>query len=134
MSVRDAAQRAIQEPLKKPGIEKFCILEDGRSIVSVSSEDAVFFAKPDVQDKVIIENRHTSAFSIVSLAFKEGNKWRLNDGNTQISAIINDEDFIRKVDKNEVSFSKGGILVCEVHVVQKETKDGLRTEYFVSEL
>ena len=80
---------------------------------------------------MVLESTHRAAFSIISLAFKEDNKWRLNDGNNQISATINDEDFIRRVDRDQVSFSKGDILVCDVHVTQKEIKGTLKTEYVV---
>jgi len=96
-----------------------------------TKEEANFFASPEVQESVVLESTHRAAFSIISLAFKEDNKWRLNDGNNQISATINDEDFIRRVDRDQVSFSKGDILVCDVHVTQKEIKGTLKTEYVV---
>ena len=84
-----------------------------------------------IADVTLIDDTRRSAFSIISLAFKEDNKWRLNDGTNAISAGIEDEDFLARVDANMVSFSKGDILVCDVRVVQKQTDAGLKTEYTV---
>ena len=36
------------------------------------------------------------------------------DGNTQISALIEDPDFQQRVDQNLIAFAKGDILVCDV--------------------
>jgi hypothetical protein len=66
------------------------------------------------------------------LAFKEENKWRLHDGNSGISARIEDETFLCLVDSNALSFAKGDILICNVRVTQTQTREGLKTEYTVA--
>jgi hypothetical protein len=71
------------------------------------------------------------ALSIRSLAFQEGNKWRLYDGQNTITAAIDDRDFVEKVDSNLVRFAKGDILVCDVKTVQEQTSEGLKTEHTV---
>ena len=129
--VRAAAQKVIEEPLKKDGIDSFEIRESGSTVVRVEKSEAVYFAKPQIPDETLVNELRRSAFSIISLAFKEDNKWRLNDGTNAISADIDDKDFLLKVDTNQVSFSKGDILICDVRVVQKQTDLGLRTEYTV---
>ena len=131
LAVRDAAYRAVAEPLGKEGIDVFKVVEGETVLVKVTEAEAEAFARPVVPDETIIESRHRSAFTIVSLAFKEDNKWRLYDGNTQISASIADEEFLERVDSNQISFSKGDILVCDVLVTQKRTREGLRTDYVV---
>jgi hypothetical protein len=131
VATRNALQKLVEEPLSKPGITSFTVKKDMRVVASVSQEEAVFFAKPRLLDEVLVEQVRRSAFSIISLAFKEENKWRLYDGNTQISAAIEDEDFLQRVDSNQLSFSKGDILICDVRVVQKRTTDGLKTDYVV---
>lgn len=131
IGVRDALQKLVEEPLSKEGIEEFRVT-DGRKIITLVSEnEAKYFVKPEIQDEIILDDYRRSAFSIISLAFKEDNKWRLFDGNTHISASIADEDFLRKVDLNQIAFAKGDILVCEVRVTQKRTREGLKTEYVV---
>ena len=71
------------------------------------------------------------ALSIVSVVFKEDNKWRLSDGNNVFSVTISDVQFLEQIDEGAVSFSKKDILVCEMRTVQWETNSGLLTEYEV---
>lgn len=129
--VRDALQKIIVDPLKQEGIEVFEVRERGQTVVSVNRAEAVWFSKPELPDEVLIDVRRRGAFTILSLAFKEDNKWRLYDGANTISATIADEDFIRRVDASEASFSKGDVLICDVHLVQKRTDSGLKSEYTV---
>ena len=131
VAVRAATEKVIEEPLKKEGIDSFEIREQSEVLVKVTKEEAEYFAKPHLPDATLIDDTRRSAFSIISLAFKEDNKWRLNDGTNAISATIEDADFLAKVDANQISFSKGDILICDVRVVQKQTDTGLKTEYTV---
>lgn len=131
IAVRDAMQKVVQEPLFKSGIDTFSVKKEGVLIQSVPKTEAEYFSKPSLPDETLVDAIRRSAFSIVSLTFKEDNKWRLFDGNTQISATIADEDFIRRVDNNQVSFSKGDILLCDVRITQRRTSDGLKSDYVV---
>ncbi|WP_428491786.1 hypothetical protein [Rhodopila sp.] len=131
IAVRTAAQKVIEEPLRKEGINSFEVREKTREIVRVTESEASYFAKPHIPDATLVDDTRVTAFSIISLAFKEDNKWRLNDGTNAISAAIEDAGFLSKVDTNQISFSKGDILLCKVRVVQKQTDGGLKTEYTV---
>jgi hypothetical protein len=77
---------------------------------------------------VVVDDTRRIALSIRSLAFQEGNKWRLFDGQNTITATIEDRDFIDRVDANLVRFAKGDILICEVRTIQSQSRDGLKTE------
>lgn len=134
IAVRSALQRVIDEPLKRDGIDVFEIRENKHPIITVVQSEAIYFAKPELADEVLIRETRRSAFSIISLAFKEDNKWRLFDGNTQISALIEDQFFLQRVDANQIAFAKGDILLCDVRVTQKRTSEGLRTEYVVEQV
>ncbi|HAH11007.1 MAG TPA: hypothetical protein DCL54_14975 [Alphaproteobacteria bacterium] len=131
IEVRAAAEKVVLVPLRNPSIETFEVREQGRKVVTVTRTEAELFVSPEMAEITLTEGKSLKAFSIVSLAFKEDNKWRLHDGNTQISALIADENFLRRVDASEVSFSKGDILICEVKITQRQAKDGLKTEYVV---
>ncbi|PZU78171.1 MAG: hypothetical protein DI546_04210 [Rhizobium sp.] len=131
LAVRKALEGVIYEPLKKEGINEFKVLEAKRVVEVVDKTEAVYFVAPEPDGKVLLEDVRKAAFSIVSLAFKEDNKWRLHDGNSQISAIIEDKDFLYKVDHQQISFTKGDVLVCQVRVTQTQTSGGLKTEYAV---
>lgn len=131
IAVRNALERVVERPLEAPGVDTVAFFEDGWETDRVTEKEAALFRTPTIEDQVLVDETRRTAFSIVSLAFKEDNKWRLHDGQNQISATIADEDFLAKVDRNMVSFSKGDVLVCEVRVVQKQTGRGLTTEHIV---
>ena len=103
VNVRDALGHFIKEPLDKDGIDTVEIRQEGASVESISVEESDYFGRPDVPDEVLVQSTSTTAYSIISLAFREENKWRLHDGNAVISVQIADEDFLRKVDASVVS-------------------------------
>lgn len=131
VAVRKAYEDLVAVPLQKEGIDRFKVLDKRTEIAAVSKESSVYFVAPELPAEVVLEDIRKAAFSIVSLAFKENNKWRLHDGNNQISATIEDADFLQRVDSNLIRFAKGDILVCEVKVRQTQTEQGLKTEYTV---
>jgi hypothetical protein len=80
---------------------------------------------------VVVDETRRVALSIRSLAFQEGNKWRLFDGQNTITATIEDKAFVERVDANLERFAKGDVLVCEVRTIQTQGVDGLKTEHAV---
>jgi hypothetical protein len=69
--------------------------------------------------------------AIASVAFTEGNKWRLSDGSSTFHATIADEGFLARVDRGEERFGKGDILRVELHMTQSRGDVGLTTTYVV---
>lgn len=131
IAVRSAVQQVVEEPLRSDGIDKFEIKEGMTPLITITKDEAHYFKAPELPDETLTEHSRRSAFSIISLAFKDDNKWRLFDGNTQISAPIEDAAFLARVDANQVSFSKGDILLCDVKITQRRTTTGLKTDYVV---
>ena len=97
----------------------------------LTRDDRSSFSIPSPRDQTVVDETRTLALSIRSLAFQEGNKWRLFDGQNVITATIEDEDFIFKVDRSAIRFAKGDILICDVRTIQHQTSEGLRTEHHV---
>lgn len=129
--VRQAFDRVLA-PLDRDGIDTFAAGDDTSFALIIREGERRFFCAPTGPDEPLLEDTRTIAFSIVSLAFKEDNKWRLSDGNATISARISDARFHSSVDANEASFSKGDILICEVKVTQWHTPNGAKTDYEVT--
>lgn len=129
-SVRLALERVVAEPLAREGIDKvsFGALE---KLEQIEKADGFAFLMPPNREGGAYEYRYRAPLSIVSLSFKEGNKWRLHDGKAVLSATVTDDDFSRRVDRSEEAFSKGDILICDIRVVTREDFNGLRSEYFV---
>lgn len=134
IAIRTSVERLVERPLQQSGITNFKVLDGTSEIVSVTKEESHYFKSPEFVEKTLIKDRRKAAFSIISLAFKDDNKWRLNDGSNQISALIEDQDFLSRVDRNIERFSKGDVLVCEVRFEQKQTAKGLVTEHIVEKV
>ena len=125
--------RDIIKPVSQPGVDSFAIGEGGNVVEEISKEDLKSFEPPEINALILDEVRQY-AFSIVSLTFKEGNRWRLTDGQNTFSVQVNDEAFLRKVDANQVSFSKGDVLLCRLRIQQWQVEDGVRSEYQLVEV
>jgi hypothetical protein len=105
----------------------------------------IVYSGPDVEDGIIdvfdipideaedniIENE---IIAISSLTFKEGNKWVLHDGNTQINATIKDKIFLQKIENSEIAFAKYDKLKCRVLLRQNINDKLVKNEYIVQEV
>ena len=130
VSVRNATAKVLQ-PLERDGIDTFAAGSDTEIVETITASEFSWFVAPLPAEVMLLDDVRKMAFSIVSLAFKEDNKWRLYDGAATIHATIADVDFLSRVDRNLVSFAKGDVLVCDVRVRQWQTQSGARTEYEV---
>ncbi len=130
VAVRQATEEILR-PLEKEGIEYFKIKEKNKIVEIIAKEELNSFITPELPDEKIVVSETEAAYSIVSLAFKEDNKWRLHDGNSTISVTISDSEFKEKVDHNVISFAKNDILRCKIKVTQWKTSAGLKTDYEV---
>lgn len=130
LSVRTAIEKTLQ-PLNNDGIDSFSIRDGTQEIENITKMDSVYFIAPGIEDELIMQTEHEDAYSIISLAFKDDNKWRLFDGNATINAVIKDEDFLNKINDNKISFTKGDILLCKIKVSKWKTNIGLKSNYEV---
>jgi hypothetical protein len=124
--------KEVVKPLAKGDIENFKIISyDNKALVQVSKEQSAYF---DIDGKQMEEKLNDSTFekiySLVSISFKEDNKWRLNDGANTIYATMLDHDFLAQIDKGTISFAKPDLIKAEMRVVQTRSIDNiLKTEY-----
>jgi len=91
-------------------------------------------------DEVIIEasrsvssvNLSRVVLQIESLTFKEGNKWRVNDGRGSFYAAMEDAAFMAKIESGE-RFGKGDVLVADMRQEQQvEEGDTLKTIHTIT--
>ncbi len=122
--------RDMVKPVREPGIDRLMLREAGETVQEVNKDDVEAFEIPEYQD-LILDDTRRYAFSIISLAFKEDNKWRLTDGENTFSVSMEDEEFQRRVDNNEIAFAKGDVLVCDLRTIQWQVEDGVKSEYEV---
>jgi hypothetical protein len=138
IGVRTALKRVL-EPLHRDGIDKFEVrdvtTEGSIPIETITTAEAEFFEIPQVATDIadaLPERAWTQAFSLVTVTFKEDNKWRLSDGTSTIGATMCDDSFLARMENRTESFVKGDVLVCEMKAVQSHRSDGLHTEYQIT--
>jgi hypothetical protein len=131
--VREEIARVLA-PLEREGISSVGFGSDTEIAEVVTENEVSWFSVPPQEDILILEDVRKMAFSIISLAFKEDNKWRLHDGNATIHAAIADTVFLNRVDQNIETFAKNDILICQVRVKQWQTGQGAKTDYVVEKM
>ena len=130
LNVRRAFEEVLR-PLGQEGVDTFETRNRGQTIERVGRDEAHYFSAPEPEDESLVQTEHRAAFSIVSVAFREDNKWRLFDGQNTIYAAMRDDNFLARVDSGEVAFAKGDVLICDVRTTQWRTSTGLRTDHEV---
>jgi hypothetical protein len=131
MAVREALDQLLS-PLDREGIDTFASGPGAQIDATISKEERAWFRSPEAMDDLLLDEERKMIFSIVSLTFREDNKWRLFDGAATVYATVTDADFMSRVDRSVETFAKGDILICLVRVRQWQTVGGARTEYEVT--
>jgi hypothetical protein len=132
--VRSALEKVIAEPLGRSGVDEVRTkLADGNG-VTVKKDEKQYFDMPLLEDEILGETVTEAYLQVVSLSFKEDNKWRFSRGETVFYALIEDIEFLEKIDKNEERFSKDDILKVQLYTRYILTDGGFRTEYRVQKV
>lgn len=128
--VRKAVSKTLS-PLKKDGIDVMKVKSADEAVELADKVSAPFFETPAYEPikLEIDEAPQERFFTIVSLSFKEDNKWRLTDGSSILNVKISDPDFMLKVGSGEISFTRGDLLKVSLKTTQMQTADGIKTEY-----
>ncbi|MBE7566345.1 MAG: hypothetical protein AB7T01_01150 [Acidithiobacillus sp.] len=127
---REKLEKAL-DPLDCDGIETIALGRDESVDVTVSKKERGYFVTPPATDEILFSEERTQAFSIANLAFQDGNKWRLYDGQATVFVSIEDTDFLLRVNTDKESFAKSDVLICRVRVTQWQTDAGVKTDYAV---
>jgi len=126
--VRKSLERAIYEPLEKEGIDSFKAMVDGKGeSVEIRKPEREYFIAPPTEDEPLSQSIAEAHLQIVSLSFREDNKWRFTRGSGENAfyALIKDAEFLRQVESNEIRFSKSDILKVRLKTIENLTDNGL---------
>ncbi len=129
--VRQALAKVVK-PLEVEGIEVFACGRDDQTETAVTQDEVDFFTMAAAGADIVSETLMESVLlQIESAVFKDGNKWRFNDGSNSFHAEITDEAFRTRVDSGEERFGKGDILVVDLRRIQSISDNGLKSEYVI---
>lgn len=123
----------IVEPLKKPGIDRLEFREDQKVVEQLTKEDTEYLKLPEEPEEITKESETERTVEIVSAQFREDLKWRFINGNkVTFTATMEDQDFLDRLDRHEVSFRKGDILDIRLKTRDYLTPEGnLKAEYAI---
>ncbi|MGF7129264.1 hypothetical protein P3T40_000731 [Paraburkholderia sp. EB58] len=109
--VRTSLEKVVS-PLEREGITDFGVVVNGQVVLDVHDDEVASFsaAASDADAEIVSDTTTRKMLQIESLAFKDGNKWRVHDGTATFHASIEDKEFLAKIDAGE-RFGKGDVLV-----------------------
>jgi len=133
--VRNALDSIITKPLNRAGINEVRLTSPGeKEPVIIKKEETEYFELPLLGDELLGENVTEAFLQLVSISFKEDNKWRFSRGESVFYALVADENFLAGVNRNEINFSKDDVLKVRLLAKDILTDKGIRTEYTVLEV
>jgi len=133
--IRKAVEQIITDPLSKDGINKFVIVDtSNKESLEINKEEKDIYRAPEISDELLGETTTDAFLQIVSLSFKKDNKWRFSRGDNVFYATIEDQEFLDRVENNEIRFSKDDILKVRLRIKEYLTDTGISTEYFIEKV
>jgi len=126
----EKAGAAVEEFLAKPlnaGVDSIAIT-DGNKDLSVVTKDQAGYFKPVDINRDVSNSIQRISLVVESPTFKDGNKWRVFDGQSTFSAAMLDEDFISRIKNGSERFGKGDILDVSLRTIQKQSIQKLTME------
>lgn len=122
----EAAAQFVGAALSKPGVNQIEISSGGAQLVQATTDDALFY-HPIGDGETLTESTSRMGLVIESLSFKDGHKWKMWNGSETLGYVMEDEDFIGRVNNGE-AFRKGDILTCDVRVTQTKSGAALKLQ------
>jgi hypothetical protein len=137
LRIRQAVERAVYEPLSREGITTFKAGPNKEHAdITIEKSETEYFKSPPTTDQHLSASVAEAHLQIVTVTFKEDNKWRFTRGAGEgtFFALVRDDDFLEKVGRDEIKFSKSDILKVKLRTIAKQTDEGLKTEYEIVEV
>lgn len=128
--VRDGV-RSLVRPLEQDGVDSVAITAGNAPPEIITREDRDVFAGAPLPEEPVAVDRSTATLEIISLSFRETNKWRFSQGSGTFYATILDEAFLVKVASERELFGAGDALRVELEIRTTRVGTDLRFEYTV---
>ncbi|SAK98052.1 hypothetical protein AWB79_07551 [Caballeronia hypogeia] len=126
--VRSSLSKTLS-PLEREGISNFGIVRGEQVELIIEDDELASFATFDNDSGEVVSDFIARKVLLVeSVVFKDGNKWRVHDGQYPFFAALDDEEFLAKVNNGE-RFGKGDVLVVDLRQIQSIEIGALKNEY-----
>lgn len=127
-----SAVRPVVKPLELSGIDELRAIQDDKVLNEIRKDDLLGLTRIEMEERVLDESEGIRFLQIVSLSFKEENKWRLAEGGSEAYYSMEDPEFRRKIEQYGEKFGKDDILKCQVKTITRVASDGsLKVEHAI---
>lgn len=113
------------------------LLDDNNQVVEeVDPDEVVYFKAPSrklMAEEIITEETKNVVFTVVALESKTGWKIRLPDGD-EVSARMNDEAFIERINNRERQFIKGDMFEIKLKTVERIVDGKVGTTRYIEKV
>ncbi len=131
---RDAARQVVA-PMERDGVDTVELSSPREGTVEIVPADLPGFEVPPIEEQPLADQEREVALRPVNVAFTEGNKWRVSDGESTFFATVTDIAFLQRVETGQEVFAKSDILRARVRTRQWRTSDGdLRTDHEITQV
>lgn len=124
--------RPVVKPLEQTGIDDLKAVQDDKVLTEVKKDDLLGLTNIEMDERILDESESIRFLRIVSLSFKEDNKWRLAEGDSEAFYSMEDHDFHTKIEQYTEKFGKDDILRCRVKTTTRVIQDGsIKTDHII---
>lgn len=120
------------KPLENEGINSFETRDKNKNILTrITKEEAKYY---NIKSSNIEENEIFEAdmwLTPISITFKEGYKWKFANDYNEFYANIIDDEFMQKINTNQIQFSKGDTLKAHIKIEKISSKNNVKNEYTI---
>jgi hypothetical protein len=130
--IKKAIQGVIK-PLERGDIDTFEVREGKETVEIIRLDDLPWFhALSEIpEDELIVDGERDAALTVIKPSFDNDLKWYFSDGENRFSATMEDRDFLKRLEKREIRFGQGDILIVRLYSRSLRTSKGLKTEHKV---
>lgn len=133
--LRQALEQAITEPLDRDGYESVALTTDAeKGFVIIQKTERSYFRAPPEESEDLLDQTDSANLQLMSVSFKEDNKWRFSDGSNTFAAAITDAEFLNRVSLGVETFAAGDIMNVRLRRRQWLAGSTIRSEYEVVEV
>lgn len=115
----EAAGQFVRKALERPGMDAVELTSERGAVGRITQAEGAFFTVVKPAEK-ITDATIRLALVIEAPVFKDGNKWRLHDGQQSFYAEMEDPLFLARVNEGE-RFGKGDVLIADVRISQEQS-------------
>lgn len=133
--LRQALQKVISEQLEKEGIDTVAFkVGDNPAFMTIEKSERNWFEAPIEEDEILGDSTEDVNLQLVTVVFRDENKWRVSDGQNTFFATVTDSEFLRKVEQAEESFTSGDILRVKLNKKQWLSNGTMKADYRIIEV